>query len=630
MKKRKLNFLFFSVAAAISLASCGEEEISSSVSSSSSASSSAVATFRITFNSNGGTNVEPIEAQASELIQAPENPTKNGYKFGGWYTDSNFSEKFQFSRMPKKDTELFAKWTLVNYVINYEVGEGENNPSNPTTYNVNQNDIRLSDPIYEGFYFGGWFTDPGYTNAISVIKTETAMNYILYAKWSAEEIVVDYNINYHLDSGTNGNNPSTFNKKMSNIVLEEATKDGYEFDGWYAESTFNTKVLTIYTSTEHDIDLYAKWTESSSPTPVTKYAINYHLNNGSNSSLNPIRYTEEDGKIKLANPTKVSCTFKGWYEDANFTTPITEIDCSRKEAIDVYAKWLDGISENVIELDVGLDKEYVIYHVSDTHVNVVISQNDQARENSWINTERYNFANSFGERYEKTNLCQSSTENFKNLVSYMNSENPDAVCFSGDVMDCYTKGNFDFVNEEMAKTTSPYVYAKGNHEEPAGNYTGMTGMGDVSFYVIEIDQDKDGTVDLEIVCMNNTTQPNKENDFCYTDGQLEKLQAECAKNIPIVLVEHVPLLTSYNCTSRIEKCGAYFFIDESNCTKYTKQVLDLICQNENIKVVLCGHIHGGTDTVIYEWTDASGVKHQKHQITCSSGLIGVINKIVLK
>jgi len=64
----------------------------------------------ITFESNGGSSVEPITASAGEEIDEPEIPEKEGYTFIAWFTDEEITEKFVFSTMPKSDITLYAKW----------------------------------------------------------------------------------------------------------------------------------------------------------------------------------------------------------------------------------------------------------------------------------------------------------------------------------------------------------------------------------------------------------------------------------------------------------------------------------------------------------------------------------------
>jgi len=50
-----------------------------------------------------------IQPQGTAITQ-PDDPTKEGCGFAGWYTDQAFTTKFEFTIMPDADLELYAKW----------------------------------------------------------------------------------------------------------------------------------------------------------------------------------------------------------------------------------------------------------------------------------------------------------------------------------------------------------------------------------------------------------------------------------------------------------------------------------------------------------------------------------------
>jgi len=535
--------------------------------------------YKVSFMTNGGSAIDVVETTGT--ISEPEAPTRAGYTFAGWYTDASYSKKFDFATSLTSSTTLFARWRAQTYTIKYNVGvEGENsnlNPLNPTSYTALQNDIRLVNPtcLVEGKFFGGWYMDEALNYKILVIKSDSAKNYNLYAKWSDEEQAVDYAIIYNLDGGTNGNNPSVFNKNDSKINLLPATKEGYDFMGWFKDSSFTTSITQIDTSVEADYTLYAKFEQKSVGPTVPMYTITYNLNGGTNGS-NPVRYTEDMGTITLQNPTKLSCLFKGWYTDEEFTQPITTIDCSQKKAVSVYAKWINGLTETCYDFDLGIGKDYVIYHVSDTHINACLTDSDINLEKDRISS-RYSYAKSFGEKYSTKNLYSTSAENFKAIINYLNDEAPDAVCFTGDLMDYYSTGNYNFINTELVKCNAPFTYALGNHEDPSSTCATIAGIADTSFQVLDLG-------DFEIITIDNTCKDDDEN-CSYSEEQYEALVNEINKGKPIIITEHIPIITKDNCNSRIEQCGSYFFIDENACSTTTKKVIDLMVNSDNVKML---------------------------------------------
>ena len=75
--------------------------------------------YTITFDSKGGSAVQPVKASAGAAITAPTDPTKDGFVFAGWYesTDSGVTlsdTAFSFSYMPARVFTLYAKWATAD------------------------------------------------------------------------------------------------------------------------------------------------------------------------------------------------------------------------------------------------------------------------------------------------------------------------------------------------------------------------------------------------------------------------------------------------------------------------------------------------------------------------------------
>lgn len=65
--------------------------------------------YQYEFESNGGDIVSPIDTKNKEDLQL-ENPTREGYKFIGWYTDMELTQPFTGSFVKSKGKTLYAKW----------------------------------------------------------------------------------------------------------------------------------------------------------------------------------------------------------------------------------------------------------------------------------------------------------------------------------------------------------------------------------------------------------------------------------------------------------------------------------------------------------------------------------------
>ena len=68
----------------------------------------------------------------------------------------------------------------------------------------------------------------------------------------------EYKITYKLDGGKNNDkNPATYTKKTKTFTLEDPTKKGYTFVGWY--NSKGKKVTKISKGSTGNVTLTAKW-----------------------------------------------------------------------------------------------------------------------------------------------------------------------------------------------------------------------------------------------------------------------------------------------------------------------------------------------------------------------------------
>ena len=279
-------------------------------------------TFAINYALDGGTNSEknPNEYVPEKLPLLLENPTKSGYKFVGWYDNENLTGEAitEISAGTMGDVTLYAKWNALDYRISYELNGGTN-AENPDGYDVSDLPVSLHAPSRTGYIFKGWYMGE---NRVLAIPVGTTGNVDVSAKWEP--------ITYTIDFDTNGGLPTLssidYTIESDSFTLQEITKVGYTFDGWY---TGETKVTEITTGTYGNMTLVAKWT-------ADLYTISYDLADGVNSPENPTSYTIESGLITLKDPTREGYTFAGWYNGEQL---ITTIDSNALENISLTAKW---------------------------------------------------------------------------------------------------------------------------------------------------------------------------------------------------------------------------------------------------------------------------------------------------
>lgn len=309
--------------------------------------------YQITYRLNGGTNAaDPITSYTIETdtFTLPE-PTKAGYRFDGWYTDSAFTKPI--TEVVKGNTgnlTVYAKWTEVEKTITYELDGGTNAAGNPSSYTSADGDISLKNPTKKGYDFQGWYRESTYETRVSYLNSSVVKEDLtLYAKWNPHTYKITYN-----DGGIHSN-PTSYTIEMPNITLQDAVKSGYRFAGWYTDYARTEPILEIKTNDCTDMTIYAKWEQI--------YSITYILDGGVNAPDNPASYVESD-EITLGHPVKEGYIFKGWYTDAAFTSSISEIK-GRRGNLTLYAKWEEISKKIIYELDGGTNSrnnpsEYVI------------------------------------------------------------------------------------------------------------------------------------------------------------------------------------------------------------------------------------------------------------------------------
>lgn len=66
--------------------------------------------YIITFNTNGGSTIAPKTVDEGVLLEKPQDPTKAGHTFAGWYTDAELTKAYDFASAVVDNMTLYAKW----------------------------------------------------------------------------------------------------------------------------------------------------------------------------------------------------------------------------------------------------------------------------------------------------------------------------------------------------------------------------------------------------------------------------------------------------------------------------------------------------------------------------------------
>ena len=214
--------------------------------------------YTVTFNSNGGSEVKAQEVENGKTVAKPTNPTRDGYTFKGWYTDSALTKEYDFKTVVTGNLTLYAKWEKVEEAATkVTVTFNSNGGSEVASQTVDEGAkvTKPGDPTRDGYTFGGWYTDEALTTPYNFESAVTA-NLTLYAKWN--EVVNVYKIEFVTGDESIPINPVEVNEGDTPLMPADPTRDGYTFGGWFTDEEFKV-AFDAQKPVTANVKLYAKW-----------------------------------------------------------------------------------------------------------------------------------------------------------------------------------------------------------------------------------------------------------------------------------------------------------------------------------------------------------------------------------
>lgn len=339
--------------------------------------------YDVSFDSNGGTAVDTQKnVQYGTTATKPENPTREGYRFLGWFTKDG--EAFDFSTPITKSMTLTAKWEIVNinaYIIPITsdgtqlVGAGFDMALNTTTLSrvglpgyEDEDAVRIHFATFASSagladadeYFPG--TDPLVVKAVADLKnglerrfaagvneakadgimSKTNWTYLHVGELDDEEDtnflsgnLVFYSARFVTEDSehvTGMPNPEYTHNAVAvydyyldgeTITIPDAVPEryGYDFLGWSVKAVpaENDKLLKAGDTVTVDGDVVF-----TAQWKLKEYTVSFDSKGGTKVDSQIVEHGST--ATKPGNPHRNDYTFKGWYLDGkkfDFSTPIT-------------------------------------------------------------------------------------------------------------------------------------------------------------------------------------------------------------------------------------------------------------------------------------------------------------------
>ena len=267
-----------------------------------------VNTYKVTYDVNGGTAVDPAEVEldfGAQLPTAPET-SREGYEFTGWVctNDETGDEIAVPATMPAYDITLTAQWEVKQYTIKlyYNDENGREIIINEITQDYDTDVATQPDPTREGYSFDGW--------AEQIPAKMPAEDKAIEALWTA----LKFNFTVDLDGGefpAGTTDPSGEYDYNSDVpALTDPEQEGHEFTGWiYTNAETGEEISAPAKMPAYDVKATATW-------DTERYTITLFYVDENNDEVIIDTITQEfDTAIATpADPTREGYTFAGWAE----------------------------------------------------------------------------------------------------------------------------------------------------------------------------------------------------------------------------------------------------------------------------------------------------------------------------
>lgn len=228
--------------------------------------------YDVTFvTPEGATTVDAQLIKNGDCAAKPADPTKEGWKFLGWYADAAFKTEFNFDAPITKKTSVYAKFELTStpigdIYVRYDVLHIKQLPDG--TYDLANAEVEHLSAKKDSTVTAV-IKDYRATHHVNVNRTLSKLTGTAIQPYMGVDgkpvytiLSVYYDLDFHtLTFDTMGGSkiaPETVRHGLTVAKPKDPVNGGYIFDGWYTDKTFRHR-YDFSTPLTEDITIYAKW-----------------------------------------------------------------------------------------------------------------------------------------------------------------------------------------------------------------------------------------------------------------------------------------------------------------------------------------------------------------------------------
>lgn len=225
----------------------------------------------LTFETNGGSAINPVTVRHGNAVARPADPTKDKYTFIGWYADPEFTEEYDFATVLEADKTIYAKFELTStpigdIYVRYDVLHIKQLPDG--TYDLANAEVEHLSAKKDSTVTAV-IKDYRATHHVNVNRTLSKLTGTAIQPYMGVDgkpvytiLSVYYDLDFHtLTFDTMGGSkiaPETVRHGLTVAKPKDPVNGGYIFDGWYTDKTFRHR-YDFSTPLTEDITIYAKW-----------------------------------------------------------------------------------------------------------------------------------------------------------------------------------------------------------------------------------------------------------------------------------------------------------------------------------------------------------------------------------
>lgn len=236
----------------------------------------------LTFETNGGSAINPVTVRHGNAVARPADPTKDKYTFIGWYADPEFTEEYDFATVLEADKTIYAKFELTStpigdIYVRYDVLHIKQLPDG--TYDLANAEVEhLS--AKKDTTVTAVIKDYRATHHVNVNRTLSKLTGTAiqpYMGVDGKPVYTILSVYYDLDEHTltfdtlGGSRvaPVTVRHGLTVAKPADPVYGGFLFDGWYTDKTFRT-LYNFASPLTTDTTVYAKWIPITLPGTTVK------------------------------------------------------------------------------------------------------------------------------------------------------------------------------------------------------------------------------------------------------------------------------------------------------------------------------------------------------------------------